>query len=84
MLKYKDEVDIRFHMPGHKGHTLKFNELERLRENLFSIDVTEVEGTDNLHVPTGIIKDAQKELLYFMEQNTAFFLLMVQQQEYTV
>jgi len=42
-----------FHMPGHKGGKLT------LVNNIHQIDVTEVDGTDDLHHPTGIIKDTQ-------------------------
>lgn len=41
-----------FHMPGHK----------RQKEwlcGLYDTDITEITGADNLHAPTGIIKDAQ-------------------------
>lgn len=41
-----------FHMPGHKGGKLS------LISDYNSIDVTEVDGTDDLHHPSGIIKDA--------------------------
>jgi arginine/lysine/ornithine decarboxylase len=75
LLKYKEEVEIRFHMPGHKGNTLNFNELEILKESLFSIDVTEVDGTDNLHVPTGIIKEAQQRASEFYGAKHSFFLV---------
>ncbi|GFR36212.1 hypothetical protein [Thermobrachium celere] len=73
LIKYKQEVDVRFHMPGHKGNTFEFDELERLREHLFSIDVTEVEGTDNLHVPNGIIKNAQDRAKEFYGAEHSFF-----------
>ncbi|CDF57172.1 aminotransferase class I/II-fold pyridoxal phosphate-dependent enzyme [Thermobrachium celere] len=75
LIKYKQEVDVRFHMPGHKGNTFEFDELERLREHLFSIDVTEVEGTDNLHVPNGIIKNAQDRAKEFYGAEHSFFLV---------
>lgn len=75
LLKYKEEVDIRFHMPGHKGNTFNFKELVSLKENLFTIDVTEVEGTDNLHVPTGIIKEAQERASLFYGAKHSFFLV---------
>lgn len=53
--EYIDEGNTRFHMPGHKGKNDYFdwNSLIPL------IDVTEVEGTDNLHNPEGIIKESQ-------------------------
>lgn len=73
LIRYKEENNIRFHMPGHKGHTMGFEKLESLRENLFEIDVTEVEGTDNLHVPTGIIKNAMDRAREFYKCGHSFF-----------
>ncbi|WP_026893616.1 aminotransferase class I/II-fold pyridoxal phosphate-dependent enzyme [Clostridiisalibacter paucivorans] len=55
LLKYNKEIQARFHMPGHKGKNIGIN----WDKILPYIDVTEVEGTDNLHNPKDIIKDAQ-------------------------
>lgn len=41
-----------FHMPGHKRQ-------KEWLDGLIDTDITEITGTDNLHAPTGIIKDAQ-------------------------
>lgn len=54
--KYTLENNKRFHMPGHKGKEL----LKFLGELIPEIDVTEVEGTDNLHNPSTIIYESQK------------------------
>ncbi|MDD2397023.1 MAG: aminotransferase class I/II-fold pyridoxal phosphate-dependent enzyme [Tissierellia bacterium] len=53
--QYRSEVDTNFHMPGHKG---KDNILGEMSENLNFYDITETLGTDNLHYPTGFLKDA--------------------------
>ena len=45
-----------FHMPGHKraeGIKLSF-------PDPFSVDITEIDGFDNLHHPEGILKDSMK------------------------
>jgi len=53
--KYNNEQNVRFHMPGHKGRcTFDF-----FLKNMFEYDVTEVSGTDNLHNPTGAIREAE-------------------------
>lgn len=44
-----------FHMPGHKRNG-KFNIIGS------EIDITEIEGFDNLHNPTGVIADIEKDL----------------------
>ncbi|HOH69366.1 MAG TPA: aminotransferase class I/II-fold pyridoxal phosphate-dependent enzyme [Sedimentibacter sp.] len=55
--QYRSEVDTNFHMPGHKG---KPEILGELGKNLNFFDITETIGTDNLHYPTGFLKDAMK------------------------
>ena len=45
-----------FHMPGHKRNT------ERFGSDLpYGIDITEIEGFDDLHHPDGILREAQEE-----------------------
>ena len=41
-----------FHMPGHKRIALDF-------KNPYSIDITEIEGFDNLHHAEGILLKSQ-------------------------
>lgn len=43
-----------FHMPGHKRTWLPF-------ANPYAIDITEIEGFDNLHHATGILREAQQK-----------------------
>lgn len=45
-----------FHMPGHKR--LKAEELDF--PNPYLVDITEIEGFDNLHHPEGILKDSME------------------------
>lgn len=59
LYKYMKENRIQFHMPGHKGNINNFEELNFIKEKLFEIDKTEVPGLDNLHIPEGMIKEAQ-------------------------
>jgi lysine decarboxylase len=59
LLKAAEKDSYRYHMPGHKGKKDIFGDFEK---NIVGIDFTEVEGTDNLHNPQGIIKDLQKRL----------------------
>ncbi|HHV99723.1 MAG TPA: aminotransferase class I/II-fold pyridoxal phosphate-dependent enzyme [Clostridiaceae bacterium] len=54
--QYSSSNPIPFHMPGHKlGRGIPGEFLE----NLEMLDVTEINGTDNLHHPEGAIKEAQ-------------------------
>lgn len=67
--KYAQEIDLRFHMPGHKGKKilLDWNEI------IPSIDVTEVEGTDNLHNPNSIILESEKLAAKTFGANETFY-----------
>ena len=57
-----------FHMPGHKRRLAP-----KEMGNLYEMDITEIDGFDNLHEPEGILKDAQDfaAKLYHSEE-TAF------------
>ena len=66
-------------MPGHKQKTIDFS-------NLYSLDITEIEGFDNLHHPEGILKEAQqraadlygaKETFYLINGSTAGILTAI-------
>src|SRR3712207_8221580 len=64
----KDQELVSFHMPGHKYGRL-FEELgyeEKVRD-FYSLDTTEIIGTDNLHEPKGIILESEnyaKEVIF--------------------
>lgn len=76
-----------FHMPGHKlsGETFtngNFSEErlpmgmpQELLTDVLQLDVTEVEGTDNLHHPEGIIKEAQELAAKAFGADHTFFLV---------
>ena len=57
-LKEYGESDFyAFHMPGHKRQ----EELGiTLFPNPFSVDITEIDGFDNLHHPEGILKESME------------------------
>lgn len=56
LLAYAVENRYPMHMPGHKRN------LTFAMENPYAFDVTEVEGTDHLHHPTGIIRQEMEKL----------------------
>ncbi|MBR1692101.1 MAG: aminotransferase class V-fold PLP-dependent enzyme, partial [Lachnospiraceae bacterium] len=59
-----------FHMPGHKRNW----EQSPLREML-GIDITEIDGFDNLHHATGILKTMQEEAAAVYGTDQTFFLV---------
>ncbi len=70
--KYAAESINIFHMPGHKlGNGVP----QELAQDLLQLDVTEVEGTDNLHHPEGIIQEAQEQAAKAFGADKTFFLV---------
>lgn len=59
-----------FHMPGHKRNMEK----HPLKE-MFGIDITEIDGFDNLHHPTGILAKLQQEAACMYGAEETFFLV---------
>jgi arginine decarboxylase len=59
-------------MPGHK---LAKGVPYELAQDVLKLDVTEVEGTDNLHYPEGIIKQAQDLAAEAFGADRTFFLV---------
>lgn len=53
LIAYGSSEAYPFHMPGHKRMIDNF-------PNSFSIDITEIDGFDNLHHPEGILKESME------------------------
>lgn len=64
--EYSKKDYYAFHMPGHKRH-MKVADFS----NPFLMDITEIEGFDNLHHPESILKEAQERIadLYGAKQS---------------
>jgi len=63
---------VAFHMPGHKlGRGLP----DDFTGNIASIDLTEIRGTDNLHNPEGVIKEAQELAACAFGADRTFFIV---------
>lgn len=59
-----------FHMPGHKRRLGP-----RQLQNVISMDITEIDGFDNLHDPQGIIRDAQERAAHLYHSEETYFLV---------
>lgn len=57
-----------FHMPGHKRAELEF-------ENPYKIDITEIEGFDNLHHAEDILSESQERLRQLYQSRKAYYLV---------
>lgn len=58
------------HMPGHKRG--RYGELPA---SLYSLDITEIEGFDDLHRPEGILLELQKEAARLCGAEESFYLI---------
>ena len=68
--KLKKNKRIPFHMPGHKRNTnLLGNDFP------YDIDITEINGFDNLHCPEGIIKEIENKAKEDYECDNSFVLV---------
>ncbi len=57
-----------FHMPGHKRKSLEIGEPAK-------IDITEIDGFDNLHHPEGILKESMEGAAKLWGAEDSFFLV---------
>ncbi len=69
-MKYSYEDYYPMHMPGHKRNTDMMKMI-----NPYSIDITEIEGFDNLHQPEGIIKQLSERMEALYKTNRSFPLV---------
>lgn len=60
-----------FHMPGHKRNTELFGNIDYP----FSIDITEINGFDDLHKPEGILKESMQKASQLFQSERSFYLI---------
>ncbi|OWA33166.1 amino acid decarboxylase [Saccharibacillus sp. O16] len=78
LLRYAARKEASFHVPGHKdGHYYQNNagEMPEGFGEVLRIDATEIEGTDDLHDPEGVIREAQCKAADFFGAEETFFLV---------
>jgi len=77
IVEYIGEKNLSFHMPGHKNGKgiLKIKEKPDFKDNLLFLDLTEVPGLDNLHVPEDIIQEAQEYAARAFRSDYTYFLV---------
>lgn len=70
MRNYHELGTARFHVPGHKGRGE-----DSFLSPIFSFDVTEITGLDDLHHPEGAIWQAQQLAAEVFDADETFFLV---------
>ena len=69
LVDYKNQNIYPFHMPGHKRN------IENEIKNPYEIDITEIDGFDNLNDPNDIIKKSMDEASKFYGTKKTFYLV---------
>ena len=73
MLSEYGESDVlAFHMPGHKR---RYKGSDPFFAEFCKRDITEIEGFDDLHDPSGILMELQKEAAEYMGAEDCFYLV---------
>lgn len=67
---YADRDIYPYHMPGHKRQNRG-----ALPEAIYRMDITEIEGFDNLHQPEGILLELQKEAARLYGAEESYYLV---------
>lgn len=70
LCEYSKADFVPLHMPGHKR-----NEEHFVMENPYTLDITEINGFDNLHHPTGILKESMGQAAKWYGADTSWFLV---------
>lgn len=74
--KYSKENVYPFSMPGHKRNVDGFpGDLEAFVKDAYAVDITEIDGFDNLHDPQGVIKEAEENAAALYDSEETHFLV---------
>ncbi|WP_252505006.1 aminotransferase class I/II-fold pyridoxal phosphate-dependent enzyme [Sporosarcina sp. Marseille-Q4943] len=71
--QFKEKRPISFHVPGHKNGLL--SGLPEEMQSVLQYDMTELEGLDDLHEPSGVILKAEQRLSALYQSDRSFFLV---------
>ncbi|MCM1273306.1 MAG: aminotransferase class I/II-fold pyridoxal phosphate-dependent enzyme [Clostridium sp.] len=76
---YIDGTNYPWHMPGHKrkgfNHIENIADIETILSAVYHMDVTEVYGLDDLHMPEGMIAKSQEELAGVYHTFASYYLI---------
>lgn len=73
LMEYGNSDVYPFHMPGHKRQGEQF--FSAGFPNPFSIDITEIDGFDNLHHPEGILKESMEWAAKIYGSHKSYYLV---------
>ena len=71
--KYINQGNYPFHMPGHKRNIPE--SIKTAMQDIYSFDLTEVDGTDELYNAKGIIKEAMEHAAEVYGSDKTYFII---------
>ena len=72
----RDDNLVSFHVPGHKmGKIFQKLGYKNTLQNLYTLDTTEIDGTDNLHNAKEIIKYSQERAARVFNSDRVIYLV---------
>ena len=75
LAQHAEKKPYSFHVPGHHNGDVFFDEARTYYDSILQLDVTELEGLDDLHHPTGVIQEAEHLLAKLYGSDQSFFLV---------
>ncbi|MGQ7866293.1 aminotransferase class I/II-fold pyridoxal phosphate-dependent enzyme [Bacillus sp. WC2502] len=75
LAQHAEKKPYSFHVPGHHNGDVFFDEARSHYASILQLDVTELEGLDDLHHPTGVIQEAEHLLTKLYGSGQSFFLV---------
>lgn len=75
LMEFQKHKPISLHVPGHKNGTVIPTGSKEIYQRIMSIDMTELNGLDDLHAPEGIIAEAQDLASDYFQSQKTFFLI---------
>ena len=70
LIEHKEKNTVRLHMPGHKGKGF-----DKLWDEIFSLDITEISGFDDLFAPEECLLESQKKAARLWGAKESFYLV---------
>lgn len=68
LTRFNEKNPVRAHMPGHKGRRNAY-----LPEEIFSLDITEIEGADSLFEADGILRESEENASKLFHSGTTVY-----------
>ncbi|RLL41706.1 aminotransferase class I/II-fold pyridoxal phosphate-dependent enzyme [Oceanobacillus piezotolerans] len=72
---FQDKNPISFHVPGHKNGSVFPHQAKGTFQSILKYDMTELNGLDDLHAPSEVIKEAEELAQDYFNSKHTFFLV---------